>query len=151
MVTIEESQRAHTSPPRKKRKLSNGFTQIPPSPSTNDPSSYSSDQEEKSSLSDKENNHNRNASPRNKKNPRKRPYSALSQPSNSNNKRGRIRNGNGNTNTGVHQFGNTTLKERIEVSPGAIVRLELINFLCHSNFTITFHPFVNVICGQNGS
>ena len=144
MVVIEESQRAHNSPPRKKRKLSNGLSQIQQSPSTDNQSSSDSDQEEK--TSDKENNHNsRNI----KKNPRKRPRSALSQVSKSKNNK-RIRNGR-HQNEVVHQFGNIRLKEAIEISPGAIVRLELINFLCHSNFSIAFHPFVNVISGQNGS
>ena len=137
---ITEAQRA---PPRKKRKLSNGQSQMRQSLSTDNQLSSDSDQEEKSS--DKENNHNARDL---KKNPRKRPRSALSQAPKSKNKK-RIR--NGHQNKGVHVFGNIKLKEAIEVPPGAIVRLELINFLCHSNFTITFHPFVNVISGQNGS
>jgi len=29
--------------------------------------------------------------------------------------------------------------------------LELINFLCHSNFAINFHPFINIVSGANGS
>lgn len=135
MVAITESLRAVNCPPRKKRRLSNGFSQL-------------QQQEEKSS--DKENNCNsRNIN----KNPRKRPRCVLSQKSQastSNNNKRRSQNKH-NRNEKVYKFGDIRLKQAIEIPAGAIVRLELINFLCHSNFSIAFHPFVNVIFGQNGS
>ena len=53
--------------------------------------------------------------------------------------------------TPVYHFGDKRFDTPLNINPGAIVRLELVNFLCHSNFSITFHPNINIISGQNGS
>eukprot|EP00485_Elphidium_margaritaceum_P007405 CAMPEP_0202688350 /NCGR_PEP_ID=MMETSP1385-20130828/3874_1 /ASSEMBLY_ACC=CAM_ASM_000861 /TAXON_ID=933848 /ORGANISM="Elphidium margaritaceum" /LENGTH=1206 /DNA_ID=CAMNT_0049343303 /DNA_START=94 /DNA_END=3714 /DNA_ORIENTATION=- len=51
----------------------------------------------------------------------------------------------------IQNFGSKRYNIPINVNPGAIVRLELQNFLCHDNFNIAFHPNVNIIYGANGS
>ncbi|ETO22020.1 structural maintenance of chromosomes protein, partial [Reticulomyxa filosa] len=44
------------------------------------------------------------------------------------------------------------IKEEADLpKPGTIRRVELINFLCHGNFSIDLRPHINIICGRNGS
>lgn len=34
---------------------------------------------------------------------------------------------------------------------GKLLKLHLVNFMCHSNFEIEFNPRINVLVGNNGS
>ena len=145
-IAIIEAQRAPTSPPRKKRRLSNGQQIISQqSPSTDDTEEFSDSNEEKSS--DKEND-NHNIKITGKK--RKR-FTALTQNTSNNKRRRHKTSTQPKSQSSQTKFGKMTLNTPIDIQPGAIVRLELINFLCHANFTIAFHPCVNIIYGQNGS
>ena len=142
-LTIIESLSIRNNP-RKKRKLNNHQTQ--PIDDREDPDSGASgeyvESDESKTNSDKENAANHNSSNRRKR-PRppasqlsltQRPLSPLNNPI-----------------TGVHAFGGEHFQKSLNCQPGALVRLELVNFLCHSNFSISFHPVVNIIYGQNGS
>ena len=134
-LTLIEST-TNLSPARKKRRLTNNKSQRPKptpplsyqSPSSEDTRS-DTDREEKSHTpnSDKENTYQINV-----KNNKKR------------NRASKLPNG-------VYTFGKQRYEIPLTVNPGALVRLELINFLCHENFAISFHPCVNIIYGQNGS
>ena len=135
-VQIIESLRIN---PRKRRKLNNHRAQASghkedQNSTTSDESTESED--EKSNHSNKENESNHNTS---KPCKRSRPLP---------NARNRHQ---FQPNKAIHQFGDEHYQQPLNCQPGALVRLELVNFLCHSNFSISFHPVVNIIYGQNGS